>query len=243
MAKFCTKCGKPLEDGKTCDCEFTKKEESSKAGVVQTTSGVDINRYINSYIDIVKGIFTKPVDTMKKYIEGEQYILGIIAIVLNSLISGIFLYCLCSEAMGLIGSFMGYGSIFSGYAGDLPVMKIILYGLLFMVVGFFSTAGMIYVVANLILKDPIDIKKSISLVGVCSVFTTVTTIACLILTYISIKFMMIVLLVAGLFYLTYLYQAISESTKVDRNKLAYIFVPTVSIATFIVVYILPKILF
>lgn len=243
MAKFCTKCGKPLEDGKACDCELTKKEESSKAGVVQTTSGVDINGYINSYMDIVKGIFTKPVETMKKYIAGDQYILGIIAIVFNSLISGIFLYCLCSEAMGLIGSFMGYGSILGGYTGDLPVAKIILYGLLFMAVGFFSTAVMIYVIANLILKDKIDIKKSISLVGVCSVFTTITTVVCIILTYISIKFMIIVLLVAGVFYLTYLYQAISESTKVDRNKLAYVFVPAVSIATFIVVYLLPKILF
>ena len=27
MAKFCTKCGKPLKDGKPCDCEKNKKEE------------------------------------------------------------------------------------------------------------------------------------------------------------------------------------------------------------------------
>ena len=31
MAKFCTKCGKPLEDGKACSCvEKEKKRESSK---------------------------------------------------------------------------------------------------------------------------------------------------------------------------------------------------------------------
>ena len=29
MAKFCTKCGKPLKDGKPCDCEKNIKEDTS----------------------------------------------------------------------------------------------------------------------------------------------------------------------------------------------------------------------
>ena len=53
MAKFCTKCGKKLEEGKTCDCE--------KTTVVN-------NNMVNDYMEVLKGMFTKPLDTMKKNI-------------------------------------------------------------------------------------------------------------------------------------------------------------------------------
>ena len=102
---------------------------------------------------------------------------------------------------------------------------------------------MIYVMAGVIFKDKIDMKKVFSLVGVCSVFTTVTTVVSIILNYISIKLMMVVLLISGIFYLTHLYQGVQETTEVDKNKLAYVFVPAISVATFVVVYVLPKILF
>lgn len=244
MAKFCTKCGKKLEEGQVCDCsKQTKKEEKV---VATTNNGFDFNQMVNSYIDMIKGIFTKPVDTVKKYATSDNFVLGIIALVLNCIVSGIFLYCLCSEAMGLFSSLMGgYDSLLGlgSSSIEVPFMKTLLYGALFMAVGFASTAVMVYLIAGPILKDKIDIKKAFALVGVVSVFTTVTTVAAIILTYVSIKFMLLVLLIAGIFYLTYLYQGINETTELDKNKLAYVFVPAISVATFVVVYVLPKILF
>lgn len=210
----------------------------------KSTLEFDMNTYINSYIDLVKGIFTRPIDTIKKYTKEEYFSLGVIAIVLNCIISGIFLFCLCKEAMGTFSSWMGgYDYLMPSTTMEVPFLKIILYGILFMGVGFSVTALMIYVIANAILKDPIDMKKSFTLIGICSVFTTITTMVSILLTYISMKLMIIVLLFAGIFYLTYLYQGIAEITKVDKNKLAYIFVPAIGIATFVVIYILPKILF
>ncbi len=210
----------------------------------KSTSEFDINAYINSYVDMVKGIFTRPIDTIQKYAKTEHFVLGIIAMILNCIISGIFLFCLCKEAMGAFSSLMGgYDYLMSSATMEVPFFKTFLYGILFMAVGFSVTALMIYVIANVIFKDQIDIKSAFTLVGVCSVFTTITTIVCIILTYISMKLMIIVLLLAGIFYLTYLYQGIAESTKLDKNKLAYVFVPAIGIATFVVIYILPKILF
>ena len=63
MAKFCTKCGKELKDGKACDCEVVSTK----------TEGVDISGYVNSYIEIIKGIFTKPVTTIKKYVTADNF--------------------------------------------------------------------------------------------------------------------------------------------------------------------------
>ena len=50
MAKFCTKCGKPLKDGKPCDCE---KESVSNDNVV------------GDYLDILKGMFKNPSKVLK----------------------------------------------------------------------------------------------------------------------------------------------------------------------------------
>ena len=226
MAKFCTKCGKKLEDGKPCDC---CKEEVKKEVVVESkTNGFDFNECVNSYIEMVKGIFVKPIDTIKKFATSSNFVLGLIALAINCIVSGIFLYCIAKESINLISSFTGgYSSLLTMSSSiDVPFMKTFLYGILFMAVGFSVTALMIYVIA-----------------GVCSVFTTVTTVVSIILNYISIKLMMVVLLISGIFYLTHLYQGVQETTEVDKNKLAYVFVPAISIATFVVVYVLPKILF
>ena len=87
MAKFCTKCGKKLEEGKKCSCSKVEvvKEET-------VTIGTNANEIVNSLIDIVKGIFVKPIDTIKKYSDDANMVLGFILIAITSLITGIMGY-------------------------------------------------------------------------------------------------------------------------------------------------------
>ena len=73
MAKFCTKCGKKLEDGQVCDCTKTVSQSASQANTgSQSTGNIDFNRGLNDYLDIIKGIFTKPADTIKKYAQSNK---------------------------------------------------------------------------------------------------------------------------------------------------------------------------
>lgn len=231
MAKFCTKCGKELKDGKACDCE-----------VVSSNEGVDVSGYVNSYIDIIKGIFTKPITTIKKYVTADNFTLGIITLIVNCIITGLFTYCLLNEGMksfGMISRYVGLGLT----SIDVPFMRVFLYGFVFMAVWFIAMALMIYLIANVIMKDKIDIKEVFTLVGVTSVFTAVTTFVALICIYISVKLMALIITLASVFYLTYLVQGISELTSINKNKLAYVFVPALTVTMFVVCYILPKILF
>ena len=154
------------------------------------------------------------------------------------------MYFFDKEAMNSISGLLGMGIGMSSFGSiEVPFFKTFIYGFIFIAVWFAVVAAMIYVIANVILKDKIDIKKAFALVGVCSVFTAATTLVDIVCTFISMKIMLIVLLVAAVFYLTYLYQGISEITEVAKNKLAYVFVPSLTVAIFVVVYILPKILF
>jgi len=140
-----------------------------------------------------------------------------------------------SSVFGL-GYGFGYGDI------SLPI-EVLIKIFIMMAGGFATTAAMLYVIAGPVLKTKADIKQLFSLVGVCSVLTTVTTIVATLCMYISEKIMFIVLLVSGVLYLTHLYHGFQKSTEVEENKMGYTYVVAISVATFVVVYLLPKILF
>ena len=233
MAKFCTRCGKPLEEGEVCDCSSTQ----NKTNTSNTTPAVDFNDFVN----IIKGIFTKPADTVKEYSKSEKGLIGIIAILINCIVSGLFFYFLCDKAFGsymtLLGG--GYGSLLSG-AYSIPFGKIFFMGFLFLLFWFAVCGLCLFIIANPILKDKMDIKSAFALVGVCSVFTTITTLVAWLFLYIKVWIAIAILLVAAGFYLTYLYQGLSDITKIEKNKLAYTFMPSVALATFVMVYIVPK---
>lgn len=237
MAKFCTKCGKKLEEGEVCNCSAN----TVKASTTASSGNVDINQGFNDYVNIIKGIFTHPSDTIKEYAKGNKFLLGIIAIVINCLISGVFFYFFIDKAFGsAMGMFGGYGSLMSSSSVSLPFGRIFFMGLLFMVFWFAVCALVLFVIANPILKDKMDIKTSFALVGVCSIFTTLTTVVALIFTFMSVKIAIIVLLLGAIFYLTHLYQGLSDITSINKNKLVYTFVPAVALATFVMVELVPK---
>lgn len=251
MAKFCTKCGKKLEDGEVCSCSKTtakketktEKKEKVETATVVTASSSPANDYVNNYMEVAKGIFTHPIDTMKKFGQSEHFTLGLIMIAINCLVTVLFVYLGFKELMSNMSSF---GSIFSlGYGyGDVEVpMEVLVKIFVMMAGGFATTAAMLYVIAGPVLKTNADIKQSFALVGVCSVLTTITTIVALICMYISAKLMLVVLLVCGVLYLSHLYHGFLNSTEVEENKIGYTYVVSVAVATFVVVYLLPKILF
>ena len=87
MAKFCTKCGKKLEEGQVCDCsKNTKKEEK----VVETTTKVDIKESLMDCVDVFKKIFTKPMDAIKNFVCENKYVSGIIMILVAALSAGLY---------------------------------------------------------------------------------------------------------------------------------------------------------
>ena len=250
MAKFCTKCGKKLEDGEICS--FVKVKKTTEAKEVRSTterttsSGTDFNWYVNSFIDIIKGIIVRPIDTIKKFSAEKYFTLGIIIIILNALLTGVMVYLVNEEAPGFISmmlSLLGADSFSFGALFDVSFMKVLLYVALFMLVGFGVSGLMIYVMAGPLFKTNISIKRTFALIGTCATLTILTTIVAIIAVYISTKAFLVVLLLAGVLYLCHLYHGIQKISNIDENKQGYTFLVAVAVATFAVVYVLPKLLF
>ncbi len=229
MAKFCIKCGKPLEDGKECSCEITKEMD-----ILTQTKTVTRN-YFNLFSEITKGLIKVPIDTIKKYGTEKNFKFNTITIFINAFIFGLFLYCLLKESNFEVGHFV--------MRMEVPFVKTLLFGILLVIVGFIVTISMIYVLIDSVFKTKVSFKAITSLIGTCSIIVTLALFISIIMVFLSIKLTLFILLIASLFYLVYLCQGIMEITKIDKNKLAYVFVSTVCITLFVVVYVIPKILF
>lgn len=86
MAKFCTKCGKELEEGKVCECSNNVKSEK----VVSTTSNIDVKESLMDCVNVFKKIFTKPFDAIKEFVTENKFVAGIIMIVVAAISNGLY---------------------------------------------------------------------------------------------------------------------------------------------------------
>ena len=83
MAKFCTKCGKELKEGQTCDCKKTSKKVTNNTQIDLKESSIDC-------LNVFKKIFTKPFEAIKDFVCDNKFIAGIIMIVVAALTTGIY---------------------------------------------------------------------------------------------------------------------------------------------------------
>lgn len=225
MAKFCTNCGKELKDGK-CDC--VKVEKTSV-----------ISNFINEYIDVLKAIFLKPIDTIKENSKETSFLFGLISLGIVSLLSGLFTYFVLSEGLSKIsaGFMFGMRSMYK-----VSFIKTFLSGLIISCAWYSVLAFMIYLIASKLFKDKLTIKEAFAFLGVLSVFLAPVVLLSIVLIFVSIKLMTIVLLAASMFYMVYFVQGLMEITKIDKNRIACLYVPAILLTVFIVYYILPKLL-
>ena len=92
MAKFCTKCGKPLKDGKPCDCEKNIKENTS-----------NVNNIMDNCLSILKGMFKNPSKTLKEEATEDNFNLSLISIVINAIVFGLTIHFLISNIFSKAG--------------------------------------------------------------------------------------------------------------------------------------------
>ena len=151
MAKFCTNCGKKLVDGKPCDCMKKQSKKVEEVEVVESNAG----DMLNDFLEAFKGIFAKPVETMKKYANSSKIILVMIMIAVNSLVFGLYVYLFAKESIGLFSSSL----LGIGRAASVPA-SVFFWPFLFMIVFFFALAGLLYLFCGPVLKDEADFKQT-----------------------------------------------------------------------------------
>ena len=239
MAKFCTKCGKPLKDGKPCDCESKAEKASKKEEAVTKNIWEQI-------VMVFKGGFKKPHTTMDKTTNGAFLWTSLIAIGASAiglcLVIIRLLKVIYASSVNAVGSSLGLGNSLGnatslGINIPLTVFIIILLVALFYFV--YTIIG--YVFTNKIFKNKNNYKEIVSSMAVPAMISTVFSLGSWLLMLLFGTFGLLGVSAGSILAGFYRYQALLTSSHADKDKSGYIILAAQMIAIIAVVIILSAI--
>ena len=140
MAKYCANCGKKLEEGETCNCNE-----------VLTSSSIDFGESANKLINLVKGMFTAPLKTIKAFKEENNFSLACVMVAITSIITGLFLMLLTKVLYEATVSTYTIGSYSVVSSVDIPYFKVFIIGFIISIVCYFVEALVLYLLNNQLL--------------------------------------------------------------------------------------------
>lgn len=198
MAKFCSKCGKELVDGQRCDCQPSN------------ASSVDFKECGKDCLNLLKGIFTKPVETIKNFVADNKLISAIIMIVVAALSSGLFR--IAYEKAKLANSF--YEPKYLNDFFTVSLESLVRYALI-AVIG--------YVLVTLIFKGKTTWKQMVAAVGAGVTAVICANVINSMLAFVDAEFFgylaSYISAFASFALFLVVYKAIEETAEIDKNKL------------------------
>lgn len=228
MAKFCTNCGKKLKDGEVCDCTKTNEVET-----------FDVNGILKKSLEVLKGIFTKPVDTLKKYVKGNDFLLSVIFVVIAGISTGLLTLALVKVIMSSVATALGYGLSYGlgSISNEIPYFRVFLVTAIISVGIYFLEALVLWLITGKCLKEKVDYKKAFNLLAPISIYTTVAMLLSILGAYISLYIVIALIGASGIMNLVSIALGVKEVFKVDANKVAYVLVGSKLITLLILVII------
>ena len=233
MAKFCTKCGKPLKDGKPCDCEKNQTNDS------ETTE----NTILNDLINLIKNMFKNPSSTLAKEANEHNFNLSLVSIGINALMFGLVIHFLLTNIFAKAGIDLSVlTNSLNNLKNQLSSLGVVInfdtnFGLkagIGMLIMSGIIIGLLYVMHKIIYKKNIDYKEIINIVGLSELVFTVGLIITFIISFISPLLALIILLLSSLMFCIHIHQGMIELGKINKDQTIY---------TIAVSLIIPVILF
>ena len=224
MAKFCTKCGRPLKEGEVSECANTQeKVEVSKP----TTNSVDIKESFMDCLNVFKNILTKPFEAMKEFVTENKYISGIIMIIVAALSTGIYKLATLKSASNQVESSLGgWGDLLNSFTGGSAKPDYFKEFLTETVTNLAQYAVLVllgYLIISKLMNGKATWKHMVNAVGISLSLVICANLINSILVFIDGNFIIhligYVSSFASVFSVLLLYGAIQEISEVDKNKL------------------------
>ncbi len=224
MAKFCTNCGRKLNDGEKCDC----------------TPSAMYNLDVQKLLDICKGMFIKPIDTMKDFAKKSNFNLAMVLVGILAVVTGLFTMSMMKNAYSMVTASMGSGYYSYGISANLPYAKTFFIVLVTLFALSFIYVGILYLVNSKIFKRAADFKEVYALYGVTSIINSVVLLVSSVLMFLNVTFAFIVTMLGFMLSAVYSYHGIKFLGDKDENKYGYIYLTT-NVIFYVVIFIITKI--
>lgn len=250
MAKFCTKCGQKLVDGKCLNCSKDSssidQEKLNKSVDLSKEVGSTIGEYTGKIFNLIKELFTKPVTTIKTYTKGDNTSLSCILLLLASISMGLLIIVAIKETYAyLFGGMNNYESIFTSYvqAIKIPYFKIFIV-INFIVIAFYLLQSFVlYFVLDNVFKIKFNFNKALNYVAILSIPLTCASFLSILGVFISMHVVYALIILSLLFIFTYFVLGLNDVVRISEEKMAPVVILVYSITiiiTYFVVYLFMK---
>lgn len=225
MEKFCSNCGKELENGKKCEC---KKELSNE-------------KLFEECIEITKNFIKKPIDTLKENTNESKLNHALIILGINGIAMGLFLMAIAKTIYGIFTP-KNYNFIINITSEiKIPYLKIFFVTFIVTIIIELLIATCCYFISNKLLDGKTDIKKMITLFSFSTIILSLGLLSATILSFINIYLAILIVIACYLLKTYYNYKGLEFVCETDINKLGYVLMPSVLIVSVVIGYLLPKI--
>ena len=235
MAKFCTKCGKPLNEGEVCSCQMVQAEqvtsvEQPTQNVQQTPvaaqapyqqQSVTMQQTKNVLLELwqlILNIFKSPFKGAKQYVKTNDVLLSIILIVIQGLFTGILINTAITRTFSEVTN--GLSGLAKGVIDTNPAGTVII-GMIVSIALSFAYA-LVLMIASLIFKVAINYSTCVRIIGVRAVAMIAGTVFSIILALLSagagIVFGLIIVPIIGFLYTV---AAIKTIYTLSEDRLVY----------------------
>ncbi len=248
MAKFCTKCGSELVEGKCTKCKETKTEK------VEVVEAVDVKESFMNALNVFKSIFTKPIETVENFVTENNFVSGIILIVATALATGLHKIAALKEAYSSTNanslnvddfSDMFQAAMSGGSFDAKPdYLKEFMTTFAYNLVEFAAIALIGYLVITALFKGASSIKEMFANVGIALALVLVANLVNSALVFVDgevVGYIRSYIFTFGsIFSYFLLYVGIKKTSNIDKEKL-FLSVATMCITATMVIDILHKI--
>lgn len=238
MAKFCTKCGKPLEDGKPCNC-------SEEVLSSNTENSKNTNELVNNLLTVLKGTFKNPITTMKKVKNENYFMTGIITLIASVIGISLFLAGLLKSVIETAINKNSITSTLSYISGSKAKVDINVFGLWFKILivaaifyGLYSLIA--WLITNKIMKRKNSYKEIIATLSLPATISATTMIVSWLFVLLfgttgagSLLYSLVFSFGSVLF-TVYLYHSLIIGTDVKADYAGYTHFASMFIASFVV---------
>ena len=265
MAKFCTKCGKPLVEGTTCNCGNTEQQpvvetlnfeqpsmkefqqasnmnqtmmNQPQGGMAQPSKAKNI---LNDCLAVIKGFFKKPVTTIEANADDSKFTnaLALAGVFAASVMA--FVLVVLGDIYSTLEKTMTMGGLVEAPELEVPYIKV---GL----ITFITVAGALALMALLawlilakLFKVNTTYKKVFGIYAVSSIISAAAALVATVCTFIDYRIAFIVLALGFALNTHYVSVTIKAAGQADENKLGYVVVIAQYVAIIVVAFLLYKI--
>ena len=265
MAKFCTKCGKPLVEGTTCNCGNSEQQpvvetlnfeqpsmkdfqqasnmnqtmmNQAQGGMAQPSKAKNI---LNDCLAVIKGFFKKPVTTIEANADDSKFtnalaLAGVFAVSVMA-----FVLVVLGDIYSTLEKTMTMGGLVEAPELEIPYIKVGLITFITVAATLALMALLAWLILAKLFKVNTTYKKVFGIYAISSIISAAAALVATVCTFIDYRIAFIVLGLGIALNTHYVSVTIKAAGQADENKLGYVVVVAQYVALFVVAFLLYKI--